>query len=157
MPEWGYWFNKEVDGVRIDIFERLDRRGPQGASEFFVKCYVDDHLVHHERISRSVWEGHCNGHILFPDIAKRAMTAAEAEISQTCCRQFWASWPKIHKSCEIAALNGTPISLPAIKFCPWCGDPKPSKVYICKEMPEKDIRDRILSVTDNSTNKDEPV
>ncbi len=37
------------------------------------------------------------------------------------CGLFALNWGKLHESCEHAALNGLAISIPAIRYCPWCG------------------------------------
>jgi hypothetical protein len=37
------------------------------------------------------------------------------------CGKFVPNWGKLHASCKHAALNGVAISLPAIRYCPWCG------------------------------------
>ena len=47
------------------------------------------------------------------DLAKNA--------SPCSCKNFPKGLHDIHRSCETAALNGVPINLPKMKFCPWCG------------------------------------
>lgn len=37
------------------------------------------------------------------------------------CAQLLPNLISIHISCEHAALNGIPIDLDIIKYCPWCG------------------------------------
>lgn len=44
------------------------------------------------------------------------------------CDLFAPNWNAIHESCEHAALNGIPIKLPKISYCPWCGGRVPPKV-----------------------------
>ena len=38
-----------------------------------------------------------------------------------CCGKFWKNWAVVHLAAEIAARNGTPISIEKIIFCPYCG------------------------------------
>ena len=57
------------------------------------------------------------------DLAKKA--------SPCTCIYFSEGFHAIHRSCEVAALNGVPINLPTMKFCPWCG----GSLQVAKEKP----------------------
>jgi len=44
-----------------------------------------------------------------------------SKIYKQCCAQFNPNWETLHLAARTSAMNGTPIAVDDIKFCPWCG------------------------------------
>ena len=52
------------------------------------------------------------------DYARKIQEETERRCS---CPQLLPGLDALHRSCKMAAMNGTPIKLPDLKYCPWCG------------------------------------
>lgn len=73
MPEWKHKSSELINGVEIVVRERVDRRNHHGATEYIIEVKKDEKVIHSERHPYNVWVGHCNGQILKPLIAERAL------------------------------------------------------------------------------------
>lgn len=75
MPSWKHYRNQTVDDVEMVIEERTDLRNHLGSMEYYVAAKIGGEGVYSERVSQSVWEGHCCGRLYLPIIAERAKRA----------------------------------------------------------------------------------
>lgn len=73
--------------------------------------------------------------------------------TEDCCEYFQEGWGTIHLAAEMAARNGTPISVEAIRYCPWCGKSKTQESQ--SETPDGDLLDALeLLVRDEGGGND---
>ena len=72
----GIWEEKHrevINSIELIVKERMDKRNHHGAIEYIVEAYSEGNYILSERISWNKWLGHCNGVLIKPLIADKAL------------------------------------------------------------------------------------